>query len=185
MAGFLSRMEKGRPHITLKLATSLDGMIAMADGQSRWITSDIARNHAHLERARTDMVIVGRGTYETDRPRLDVRLDGLEGRAPRRGMLTGTQGPTGWEALPSAYSFADLQHEHYLLVEGGAGAASAFLKAGLVDRLLLYRAPILLGRGRRSLLDIGLTSLGDAHEKWRLTDSRMLGQDRLEQYEAV
>lgn len=185
MAGFLSRMEKGRPHITLKLATSLDGMIAMADGQSRWITGDLARNHSHLQRARSDMVIVGRGTYEADRPKLDVRLDGLEGRTPRRGVLTGSLGPVGWEALPSAYSFADLRHEHYLLVEGGAGAASAFLKAGLVDRLLLYRAPILIGRGRRSLLDIGLTSLGDAHGKWRLTDSRMLGHDLFEQYEAV
>jgi diaminohydroxyphosphoribosylaminopyrimidine deaminase / 5-amino-6-(5-phosphoribosylamino)uracil reductase len=185
MAGFFSRMEKGRPHITLKLATSLDGLIAMKDGQSRWITGEEARAHVHLERARCDMIIVGRGTYETDKPQLDVRLAGLEQRSPRRGMLTGSTAPLGWEVQPSAWSFADLKREHYLLVEGGAAAASAFLKAGLVDRLLLYRAPILIGKGRPSLIDIGLTNLSEAHGKWRLTSSRMLGHDRLEEFEVM
>ena len=69
------------------------------------------------------------------------------------------------------------------MVEGGAQTASAFLAAGLVDRLLLYRAPILIGTGKPALGDIGLAALADAHGRWTLTDSRMLGIDRLEVYE--
>lgn len=90
MAGFLTRQALGRPHVTLKLATSLDGCIAMADGSSRWITGPEARAHAHLERSRHEAILVGRGTYEADAPRLDVRLPGLEGRAPKRVLLSTT-----------------------------------------------------------------------------------------------
>ena len=68
------------------------------------------------------------------------------------------------------------------LVEGGAATAAAFLAADLVDRLLLYRAPILVGGGR-TLPDIGLTGLDAAHGRWRLEDARRLGSDRLEVYE--
>ncbi len=71
--------------MTLKLAMSLDGRIALPSGESRWITGEDARAHAHGERARADMILVGRGTLEADRPTLDVRLPGLEERAPRRG----------------------------------------------------------------------------------------------------
>ena len=70
-----------------------------------------------------------------------------------------------------------------LLVEGGSATASAFLTADLVDRLLIYRAPILIGEGKSSIGYIGLTSLADAHRRWRLADQRMLGIDRLEVYE--
>ncbi|MBA4042699.1 MAG: riboflavin biosynthesis protein RibD, partial [Sphingobium sp.] len=66
--------------------------------------------------------------------------------------------------------------------EGGAATAAAFVAADLVDRLLLYRAPILLGAGKAALGDIGLAALADAHGRWRLVDSRMLGSDRLDAY---
>ena len=72
-----------------------------------------------------------------------------------------------------------------VLVEGGAGAASAFLAADRVDRLMLYRAPILIGGGRPALGDIGLTDLAAAHGRWRLVDTRRLGSDRLDVYERV
>jgi diaminohydroxyphosphoribosylaminopyrimidine deaminase/5-amino-6-(5-phosphoribosylamino)uracil reductase len=72
-----------------------------------------------------------------------------------------------------------------LLVEGGAGAASAFLAADRVDRLLLYRAPILIGGGKPALGDIGLADLADAHGRWRLADTRLLGSDRLDVYERI
>src|SRR3546814_19698512 len=88
MAGFLTRQTLGRPQVTLKLATSLDGCIALASGESRWITGAEARAHAHLERARHEAILVGRGTWEADAPRLDARLAGLEVRSPRRIVLS-------------------------------------------------------------------------------------------------
>lgn len=182
LAGFLTRQEKGRPHVTLKLATSLDGQIALADGQSRWITGAVARAHAHVERARHDAILVGRGTLDVDAPRLDVRLGGLEDRRPRRVVLTRGTAPDGWTAIADPGDIAALDGVCNLLVEGGAGAAAAFLAADLVDRLLLYRAPILIGAGRAALGDIGLGALADAHGRWRLADSRMLGSDRLDAY---
>jgi diaminohydroxyphosphoribosylaminopyrimidine deaminase/5-amino-6-(5-phosphoribosylamino)uracil reductase len=97
-------------------------------------------------------------------------------------MLTRGAAPPGWTAVASPESIEGVDS---LLVEGGAGAASAFLAADRIDRLLLYRAPILIGAGRAALGDIGLTDLADAHGRWRLTDSRLLGSDRLDVYERV
>ena len=183
MSGWLSVLERGRPHITLKLATSLDGCIARADGESRWITGDAARAHGHLERARSSMILVGRGTVEADAPRLDVRLPGLEARSPARAMLTSGPAPEGWTALAAPQDVAKLEGVQTLLIEGGAQTAAGFLKAGLVDRLLLYRAPIMIGGGKACLGDIGLEGLGDAHGLWQRTDTRTLGADTLEIYE--
>lgn len=179
--GFLSRVERGRPHVTLKLATSLDGAIAMANGTSRWITGEASRAHAHIERARCDAILVGSGTARADNPKLDVRLDGLEDRSPRRVMLGSGEAPDGWETVRTPGNIASLDCNN-LLVEGGAQTASSFLRAGLVDRLLLYRAPILIGGGVPCLGDIGLAQLDDARGQWRLTDTRRLGNDRVEVY---
>jgi len=187
MAGFLTRQALGRPFVTLKLALSLDGAVAMADGRSRWITGAEARAHAHGERSRHALICVGRGTWDVDAPRLDVRLAGLEERSPVRVVLSrrppaaGHRGPPSemvWIDRPEA--IADLRGDH-LLVEGGAGAAAAFLRADLVDRLLVYRAPIVMGGGM-TLPAIGLDTLADAHGRWRLDDARRLGADRLEVY---
>ncbi|MBV9929605.1 MAG: bifunctional diaminohydroxyphosphoribosylaminopyrimidine deaminase/5-amino-6-(5-phosphoribosylamino)uracil reductase RibD [Alphaproteobacteria bacterium] len=185
MAGFLTRQRLGRPWITLKLAMSLDGKIALPSGESRWITGEDARAHVHLERARADMILVGRGTYDADKPALDVRLPGLEAEGPRRALLTRGNGVDGWERLGSPDEVFRLEGVNDLLVEGGSATASAFLTADLVDRLLIYRAPILIGEGRSSIGYIGLTSLADAHRRWRLADERRLGIDRLEVYERV
>ena len=185
MAGFLARQRLGRPFVTLKLAMSIDSMIATASGEIRWITRAEARAHGHLERARADMILVGRGTYEADSPALDVRLEGLEDRSPRRAILTKGAAPEGWEAVAGPHAIGALDAVNDLLVEGGAGAASAFLAADLVDRLLIYRAPILIGAGKPALGEIGLSALADAHGRWRLADTRMLGIDRLEVYERL
>lgn len=182
MAGFLLRQTSGRPFVTLKLGLSLDGCIAMADGSSRWITGPIARAHAHLERTRHEAILVGRGTWWADAPKLDVRLPGLEDRSPRRIMLGHGDAPDGWDLLSEPAGIAALPGVEYLLVEGGAQAAAAFLRADLVDRLLLYRAPILLGGGKPALGDVGLADLAQAHGRWALADSRMLGEDRMEVY---
>lgn len=194
MAGFLMRTRQDRPYVTLKLATSLDGRIATASGESRWITGPEARAHGHLERARAEAILVGRGTFEADAPRLDVRLAGLEDRAPSRFLLSRTVEGTQvrsrngdiWAVVRSPAALWQKSGIHHLLVEGGAGAAAAFLEPDLVDRLLFYRAPILIGAGGRAALgDIGLGALADAHKRWRLQDSCTLGSDRLEVYERV
>lgn len=185
MAGFLTRCALGRPHVTLKLAASLDGCIARADGESRWITGAAARAHAHLERSRHEAILVGRGTYASDRPTLDVRLAGLEARSPRRILLSRGSDVAGWQRIAAPGAIADLDGVDHLLVEGGAGAATAMLAADLVDRLLLYRAPIVIGGGRPAIGDVGLAALADSHGRWRLRDRRMLGIDTLEEFERV
>jgi diaminohydroxyphosphoribosylaminopyrimidine deaminase/5-amino-6-(5-phosphoribosylamino)uracil reductase len=99
LAGWLTRLRIGRPRITLKLALSIDGKIALPSGESKWITGEDARKHVHLERAHSDMILVGRGTYLADAPRLDVRLPGLEDWSPKRALLTRGEAVDGWEIL--------------------------------------------------------------------------------------
>jgi diaminohydroxyphosphoribosylaminopyrimidine deaminase/5-amino-6-(5-phosphoribosylamino)uracil reductase len=185
LAGFLTRQRLGRPYVTLKLAMSLDGKIALPSGESRWITGEDARAHVHLERARSDMILVGRGTYEADRPKLDVRLPGLEEHSPRRALLTRGEAADGWVRLGSPEEIHSLTDVNDLLVEGGSATASSFLAADLVDRILVYRAPIIIGEGKSSVGYIGLTDLAAAHRRWAFVDSRPLGIDRLEVYERL
>ena len=185
LSGYFSRLERGRPRITLKLALSIDGKIALPSGESKWITGEDARAHVHLERARSDMVVVGRGTLLADAPGLDVRLPGLEGCSPRRALLTRGEAVDGWEILSSPHDVFRLHDVNDLLVEGGSGAATAFLAADLVDRILIYRAPILIGAGKSSVGFVGLDAIADAHGRWRATDGGQLGIDRLEVYERL
>ena len=185
LAGYLTRLALGRPRITLKLALSIDGKIALPSGESKWITGEDARAHVHLERAASDMILVGRGTYLADSPSLDVRLPGLEGHSPRRALLTRSDPVDGWETLSSPHDVHRLHDVNDLLVEGGSATATAFLAADLVDRILIYRAPILIGEGKNSVGYIGLDAIADAHGRWRSEDGRSLGVDRLEVYERV
>ena len=178
LAGYLVRRREGRPFVTLKLAITADGFVARADGTSKWITGEIARAHAHRERARSDAILVGGRTLRIDEPRLDVRLPGLEDRSPQRLVLTRSEPPEGWQALsgPEAIHSLDAQ---YLVVEGGAEVADAFLAAGLVDRLLIYRAPVEFGDG---VAAFRLAGPAGVPEGWRLADRRQLGSDTLEVY---
>jgi diaminohydroxyphosphoribosylaminopyrimidine deaminase/5-amino-6-(5-phosphoribosylamino)uracil reductase len=185
LSGWLTRLALGRPRITLKLALSIDGKIALPSGESKWITGEDARAHVHLERAHSDMILVGRGTYLADAPRLDVRLPGLEERSPRRALLTRGEAVDGWEILRSPLDVYGLHDVNDLLVEGGSATATAFLAEDLVDRILIYRAPILIGEGKSSFGYVGLEGIADAHGRWRVSDGRRLGVDRLEIYERV
>ena len=185
LSGWLTRLKLGRPRITLKLALSIDGKIALPSGESKWITGEDARRHVHLERARSDMILVGRGTYLADQPRLDVRLPGLEQASPRRALLTRGEAVDGWEILSNPQHVYRLHDVNDLLVEGGSSTATAFLSEDLVDRILIYRAPIIVGEGKSSFGYVGLDAIADAHDRWRLVDDDRLGVDRLEVYERV
>lgn len=192
VAGFLARQTAGRPFVTLKLAMSIDGRIALTDGSSRWFTGETARAHAHLLRARTDLIVVGRGTLEADDPALDVRLAGLEDRAPRVAVMSRWLASVPVDTKLAARDavliddpdgLRTIDGVNDVLVEGGASTAAALLAADMVDRLMIYRAPIIIGDGLAGIADIGLFDLADAHGRWRPAESRLLGNDRLEVYE--
>lgn len=184
LSGHAIFIARRRPHVTLKLAMSLDGCIATSGGESQWITGDMARAHTHRERAQADAILVGGGTLRADKPRLDVRLAGLESRSPRRVALTSGDVPAGWQAIRSPQEIANLEGVRYLMVEGGAQTASAFLAADLVDRLVIYRAPMLLGGGTPAVGDIGHDTLAKAvAQGLALQDRRQLGIDTLEVYQ--
>jgi diaminohydroxyphosphoribosylaminopyrimidine deaminase/5-amino-6-(5-phosphoribosylamino)uracil reductase len=155
LAPYLTHRVTGRPHVVLKLAASLDGRTAAPDGTSRWITGEVARADAHRLRAESDAILVGAGTVRADDPSLTVRhgvLDQRGGRDPLRVVL-GTA-PPGAKIHPCVEVKGDLgdilddlgqRGILQLLVEGGAGVAGAFHRAGLVDRYVVYLAPVLFG----------------------------------------
>lgn len=184
LAGYLSLRSKDRPHVTLKLALSRDGCLARRPGESQWITGEAARAHCHALRAKSDAILVGSATLRADAPRLDVRLPGLEERSPERWLLTRGVAPEGWRALAAPEAVHDMADVQYLFVEGGAETARAFLEAGLVDSLVIYRAPFDIGPGVPALPEFALAAL-EANPAWRRIDSRPLGKDTLEVYEPL
>ena len=191
MIGYLTRHHLGRPHIMLKLALSQDGGIAMNDGKPLQLTGEETRTHVHLMRARSDVILIGRGTLVADDPQLTVRVAGLEVYSPRPAILTHdeTKLPQGGRLmardpliLHRPEDVFALEGINSLMIEGGAQVARAFLKADLVDRLLLYRAPIILGAARLDVGGLGGPDLA-AEGRWRLQATRRLGKDLLEVYD--
>lgn len=182
----------GRPWVTLKFAASLDGRSAAADGTSRWITGEDARRDVHEQRTRCGAIVVGTGTALVDDPQLTARRpDGsLYDRQPIRVVMGERDLPTGAKVLdgsaptrllrtrdPEAV-LADLAgaEVHHVWLEGGATVAAAFVAAGLVDEVVAYVAPVLLGRGRHAVGDLGIATMEKA---LRLdpTDVTMIGTD--------
>ncbi len=129
-AGFLSRVEKGRPHVTLKLASTLDGRIGTHTGDSRWITGAVARARGHLLRARNDAVMVGAASALADDPALTCRLPGLGGQSPVRIVIDGSA------RLPASHVLiAGVSDPPTWIVStaalGGAGRHAAWREAGV------------------------------------------------------
>ena len=152
LAPYLVHRRTGRPYVVCKLAASLDGRTAAPDGTSQWITGPEARADAHGLRAESDAIVVGAGTVRADDPSLTVRLAEAPRGDPRRIVLGRI--PEGAKVLPADEHHGsledlldDLGREGMIqvLVEGGATVAHAFHEAGLVDRYVLYLAPVLFG----------------------------------------
>jgi diaminohydroxyphosphoribosylaminopyrimidine deaminase / 5-amino-6-(5-phosphoribosylamino)uracil reductase len=128
-AGFFLRLQEGRPLVTLKLATTLDGQLATAIGESRWITGELARDRAHLLRASHDAVMIGSNTVITDDPLLTCRLPGLDHQSPVRVVLDSRlNGPLTARVVAEARQvptwFITLRH-------GDAARRAAFLSCGV------------------------------------------------------
>jgi diaminohydroxyphosphoribosylaminopyrimidine deaminase/5-amino-6-(5-phosphoribosylamino)uracil reductase len=227
-AGFIRRLSAGLPLVTLKLATTLDGRIATASGESRWITGPEARRAAHGLRARNDAMLVGSGTVLADDPDLTCRLPGgVPVPAPRaiadarlrtppgaRLVRTARQVPTllftapgHAEAALAPYRAAGVEVQEVppgeagglalrpllealarrgitrVMAEGGAGLAASLLRAGLVDRLVWFHAPAVMGAdGMPAAQGLALEALA-AMPRFRRVSSRPLGPDWLTEFE--
>lgn len=178
LGAWLPSVERARPFVTLKLAASLDGRVAAADGTSRWITSDVARAHAHRLRAEVDAIAVGTGTVLADDPSLTARTAGgeLTEHQPLRVVVglrdvpagARLRGPGGELVHVRSHDPAEVlavlaaREVRHVLVEGGPQLAAAFLGAGLVDEVHAYVAPVLLGSGLPAVADLGIGTIADA-----------------------
>jgi diaminohydroxyphosphoribosylaminopyrimidine deaminase/5-amino-6-(5-phosphoribosylamino)uracil reductase len=229
-AGFFRRIQAGMPVVTLKLASTLDGRIATATGESRWITGEAARREVHALRARHDAILVGSGTVLADDPDLTCRLPGMERvpmlrvvadarlRTPPSARLVqsasvapvlvvtapghppAAQAPfiaagadiitapahvAGGLDLPSLLRALGRRGVTRVLAEGGAGLAAALLRQGLVDRLVWFHAPAVMGGdGHPALEGLRLAALS-AMPRFRRVALRALGDDMLSEFERI
>lgn len=182
----------GRPFVTWKFAATLDGRSAASDGSSRWVSSLPARRDTHLLRALCDTMMVGTGTVEVDDPQLTVRDDEDQPLAnqplrvvmgdrdlPAERRIFDDVAPTvhlrthdPLEALRTLYADHD---RHHVFLEGGPTLAAAFLKAGVVDEVVTYVAPLLLGSGRSAVGRLGIRSI-DKALRLEITDTTVVGE---------
>ncbi len=215
--GFIQRVRHGRPYVRIKLAASLDGRTALANGDSKWISSAESRQDVQFWRARSSAILTGIGTVLADDPQMNVRLDNAELQPirvvadscwrtpatsrivslPGRVIIAGSeqQGiPAELVAsgatllrLPEVDGKLDLlallkalaeEQVNELQVEAGAGLCGALMKHGLVDEVLLYQAPVILGEGGSGLFaGLALDSMENKVQLQRI-ESCFIGQDQ-------
>jgi diaminohydroxyphosphoribosylaminopyrimidine deaminase / 5-amino-6-(5-phosphoribosylamino)uracil reductase len=184
-------VEHGRPFVTWKFATSLDGRSAAADGTSRWISSEAARRDTHRLRAECDVILAGTGTVLADDPQLNVRdahgnamphqplraVMGLRDVPPDAKVLDDTADTVLLGIRDPAQALAHLfaRDRQHVFLEGGPTLAAAFLGAELVDEVVVYVAPVLLGAGTPAVADLGIGTIGEA--RWlSVEDVTVIGQ---------
>ncbi|MGH9021303.1 MAG: bifunctional diaminohydroxyphosphoribosylaminopyrimidine deaminase/5-amino-6-(5-phosphoribosylamino)uracil reductase RibD [Acidimicrobiales bacterium] len=184
LAPYLWQRTTGRPYVVAKVASTLDGVVAMADGSSQWITGDAARADAHQLRAESQAIVVGAATVRLDDPALTARLDDgvreplrvVLGRAPERARVR--------PCLELSGDLGDVLDELgrrdiiQVLVEGGPTTTGSFLDAGLVNRVVWYSAPAFAGAvGTRGALATLTTAAIGALRRGRLVAVRRVGED--------
>ncbi len=189
---WLHKQRTGLPHVTWKFATSIDGRSAAADGSSQWITGEAARADLHRRRAAADAIVVGTGTVFADNPTLTARHPG-GAPVPQQPLRV----VVGLREIPaesnvrkpdSATIILRTRDPHEVIraladrtdvmLEGGPTLAGAFLRAGLVHRILAYVAPILLGGPMTAVDDVGVAGIADAL-RWRYDSIERIGPDLL------
>ncbi|MDQ1083194.1 MULTISPECIES: bifunctional diaminohydroxyphosphoribosylaminopyrimidine deaminase/5-amino-6-(5-phosphoribosylamino)uracil reductase RibD [Microbacterium] len=184
----------GRPHVTVKWAQSLDGRAAADDGTSQWITGAVARRDVHARRAIADAIVAGTGTIHADDPALTARAEdgsllpaqpipvviGSTETAPDAAVRRHPHEPLFYPTHDLPAVLADLAGRgvQRVFVEGGPTLASAFIRAGLADELLVYLAPVLLGGSRLALGDLGVPSIANAR-RLAVASVEILGDDML------
>jgi diaminohydroxyphosphoribosylaminopyrimidine deaminase/5-amino-6-(5-phosphoribosylamino)uracil reductase len=185
-------VEHGRPFVTWKFAATLDGRSAAADGSSRWVSGAASRRDTHRLRSLADTVLIGTGTAIADDPQLTVRDadDRATPDQPLRAMMGLREVPADRRVLDGAAETVLLRtreprealarlhrsERRHVLLEGGPTLAAAFLRAGLVDEVVAYLAPALLGSGAAAVGDLGITSITGALRP-RVTDVTVLDGD--------
>jgi diaminohydroxyphosphoribosylaminopyrimidine deaminase/5-amino-6-(5-phosphoribosylamino)uracil reductase len=150
LAAYLHHRATGRPFVVLKMASTIDGRIAAADGSSKWITGETARKRVHQLRAESDAIVVGAGTVRADDPSLTVR--DAEGPSPRRIVLGAIDASakvhpcTQWTgSLPDLLDTLGKEGVVQLLVEGGARVAASFHRERLINQYIMHIAPVIAG----------------------------------------
>lgn len=225
-AGHVSRVTRGRPHVTLKLAVSADGMIGRREGERMMITGKPALTAVQAMRVESDAVMIGIGTVLVDNPRLTVRLPGLEARSPIRIVLDPSArlpldsklvttsgdvpvvvivGPAATDAaktalaaagvkvvettngtnglnLPEALAILAEDGVTRILVEGGARVAASLFADDLLDEIVLFRAPVVVGvDGVRALEGYALSAI-ERSPRFRQIDAAIVGDDQMRRY---
>ncbi len=184
LAPYLWHRTTGRPYVVAKVASTLDGVVAMADGSSQWITSSEARRDAHVVRATSQAILVGAGTVRRDDPALTARLDGVT-LEPLRVVLGSA--PVNAKVQPCWERHGELEvildelgaaGIVQLLVEGGPRTLSTFMAKGLVNRVVWYVAPAFAGADATlaALVDLKTPTM-EALRRGRIIDVRQVGSD--------
>ncbi len=189
---WLMSKQLGRPYVTLKWASSLDGRIAATDGSSKWISGEESRRDAHLLRRDVDAILVGTGTVIADDPELTARdqsgnyfehqplrvVMGERELSRDKRVFNEKAETIQIRARNPQVVLQELQSRQvkHLLVEGGSKIASEFIRNNLVDEFIIYLAPLLLGGPRLALNDLGIPSMTEAIQL-RITEQKLLGED--------
>jgi len=189
---WLMSKQLGRPYVTLKWASSLDGRIAATDGSSKWISGEESRRDAHLLRRDVDAILVGTGTVIADDPELTARdqsgnyfehqplrvVMGERELSRDKRVFNEKAETIQVRARNPQVVLQELQSRQvkHLLVEGGSKIASEFIRNNLVDEFIIYLAPLLLGGPRLAIDDLGIPSITEAIQL-RITEQKLLGED--------